>query len=243
MKTERAREPTAAASPGQDALDRLAAGLVVLWQTYRHARGAGGEIWQYAVLVSTLEALGLSRSDLRGLVARGYLAHAVDCTEVGAERRRFRDAPLAFGRRRCFVLTEAGAAFVGGALGLGEDESVAPERIHPARDGDGTPDSGRPRWDRRHRALRVGRTIVKQFHRPAPNQELILTAFEEQEWPGRIDDPLPGDPDLVAQERLHDAIKCLNRGMDPPLIHFRGDGTGRGIVWDLSVPAGSEKEF
>lgn len=73
--------------------------------------------------------------------------------------------------------------------------------------------------------------VVKRFQRTAPNQELVLAAFEEHGWPERVDDPLPGDADLVAQERLHDTIKCLNRGVRPRLIHFRGDGTGKRILW------------
>src|SRR5947207_475841 len=33
--------------------------------------------------------------------------------------------------------------------------------------------------------------LVKHFRRPAPNQYLILDVFQEENWPERIDDPLP----------------------------------------------------
>jgi hypothetical protein len=36
--------------------------------------------------------------------------------------------------------------------------------------------------------------VVKEFKLPAPNQETILTAFQEEGWPPRIDDPLPPVP-------------------------------------------------
>ena len=60
----------------------------------------------------------------------------------------------------------------------------------------------------------------------------ILAAFEEEGWPSRIDDPLPPQPEQDSKRRLSDTIKCLNRKQASPLIHFRGDGTGEGVVWD-----------
>lgn len=91
----------------------------------------------------------------------------------------------------------------------------------------------RPNWDAKRRELRVNETVVKRFRQPAQNQELILAVFEEDGWPERIDDPLPPDPVRDAKERLHDVIKKLNRAQDVPLIRFRGDGTGTGVLWEL----------
>ena len=57
--------------------------------------------------------------------------------------------------------------------------------------------------------------------------------FEEEEWPPRIDHPLPQMPEQDPRRRLHDTIKCLNRNQKHPLIRFHSDGTGEGVVWEL----------
>jgi hypothetical protein len=75
--------------------------------------------------------------------------------------------------------------------------------------------------------------VVKQFKSPAMNQETILTAFEEENWPPRIDDPLPPEPDLDPKRRLHATINSLNGRQKNPLIRFVGDGTGEGVRWEL----------
>jgi hypothetical protein len=91
----------------------------------------------------------------------------------------------------------------------------------------------RPFWDSNRRELRLGSQVVKRFKWPAMNQELIVLAFEEEGWPRRIDDPLPLDPNIDPKRRLHDTIKCLNRHQLIPLIKFRGDGTGQGVLVEI----------
>ena len=90
-----------------------------------------------------------------------------------------------------------------------------------------------PSWDARHRVLSVDTQIVKRFLRPAPNQEIIFSAFEEEGWPSRIDDPLPPAEEIVAKTRLHDTIRWLNRNQRCHLLCFQGDGTGRGLCWQF----------
>ena len=90
-----------------------------------------------------------------------------------------------------------------------------------------------PRWDRERRELTVNGCVVKHFKWTAVNQEAILSAFEEEDWPYRIDDPLSPQPGQDSKRRLGDTIKCLNRKQKEALIHFRGDGTGEGIVWEF----------
>ena len=58
-------------------------------------------------------------------------------------------------------------------------------------------------------------------------------AFEEEEWPPRVDDPLPPQRDLEPKRRLHDTLRSLNRHQQNTLIRFKGDGTGEGIRWTL----------
>ena len=90
----------------------------------------------------------------------------------------------------------------------------------------------RPTWDAGRHQLRVGEIIVKEYKLPSPNQETILAAFEEEEWPPSVDDPLPVHPDLDPRRRLHDTIKSLNRNQRCFLIRFMGDGSGEGVRWE-----------
>ncbi len=80
--------------------------------------------------------------------------------------------------------------------------------------------------------------IVKQFNVPSPNQEAILAAFEEEGWPSAIDDPLPPQPEQDPKHRLRNTIQKLNANQKHPLLHFRGDGSGQRILWEL-MPAGT----
>lgn len=63
------------------------------------------------------------------------------------------------------------------------------------------------------------------------NQRCILAAFQEEDWPERIDDPLPGHRGIDPKRRLIDTIVCLNKGLTHQLIRFHGDGTGTGVIW------------
>jgi hypothetical protein len=74
---------------------------------------------------------------------------------------------------------------------------------------------------------------VKRFRQPAPSQETILATFEEEGWPPHIDDPLPPQPGQLPKQRLHETITNLNRHQQNRLLHFLGDGTGRGVCWQL----------
>ncbi len=90
-----------------------------------------------------------------------------------------------------------------------------------------------PRWDMVRRELAVDGQVVKRFRLPAPNQEAVLAAFEEEGWPLRIFDPLPPQGDVNPKRRLHETIKSLNQHRLARLIRFRGDGTGEGVFWEL----------
>jgi hypothetical protein len=91
----------------------------------------------------------------------------------------------------------------------------------------------KPHWDPEIRVLRVGSEIVKRYRVPSPAQEAILTAFQEEDWPPHLDDPLPPLPDGSPADRLRSTIRNLNSNQKNRLIRFRGDGTGQGIVWEL----------
>jgi hypothetical protein len=79
--------------------------------------------------------------------------------------------------------------------------------------------------------LRWNGLLIKKFNQPAKNQELILAAFQEQNWAPRIDDPLPGGRD---QKRMGDTVVALNDNhKNPGIIYFCRDGTGEGVMWGL----------
>jgi hypothetical protein len=89
-----------------------------------------------------------------------------------------------------------------------------------------------PIWDNVRRELRLAEVVAKRFRRPAKNQEVILAAFQEEGWPSRIDDPLFGEKNRDAQDRLHATVKKLNH-QAVFLIRFLSDGAAEGILWEL----------
>jgi hypothetical protein len=199
------------------------------------ARDANCETWDFAVEIESLLAEGLTRSDLRWLVSKGYLEHAAESTRRGHRRRTFRSCSnLAFSKRTCFVLTEAGHAL--------REATPAQLRPFPAqlspgvavnpRDG-AARESDTPVWDAEYRELRVRGHVVKQFRVPSPGQESILAAFQEDGWPAAIDDPLPPQPEQDTKRRLRNTIQNLNANQRIRLIRFHGDGSGERVLWEL----------
>ena len=79
--------------------------------------------------------------------------------------------------------------------------------------------------------------VIKRFRKPAQNQHTVLAVFQEEGWPKRIDNPIPANEQCDAHSRLHDTIKSLNRNHipDPSPIKFRGDGTGTGVIWEVTM--------
>lgn len=193
-------------------------GLRMLLQASQYAAELGRDRWDFAVEIASLRRVGLTNSDLRWLLCKGFVEHAVEAKASDEDRRSFRHVgQLKLRDDVCFVLTDVGAKAVASLPRM--------RRLRPKR----------PTWDRSARVLFLGGLIVKQFRVPAVNQVAILDAFEEERWPDRIDDPLPPDDDVDAHERLHDAIKHLNHHQRLPLVRFLGDGTGCGVRWSLAA--------
>jgi hypothetical protein len=81
-----------------------------------------------------------------------------------------------------------------------------------------------PRWDSQRRELWFGAVLCKRYKRAAPNQILVIEAFQEQNWISQIADPLsPG--------KLADTIGDLQDALGTTPIVFERDGTGKGITW------------
>jgi hypothetical protein len=223
LPAECTRLPSAAASV-------LRGPLTLLLRAHDYAAESGSDIWDFAVELEGLSGAGLTVTDLRWLLCKGYVTHATEVTKPQDLRRSFLlGGGSTFSDRTCVVLTPAGATLAQGLV-LGE---AGPDRpaTAPTADTHAASRSGSPHYDARLRELRFGNSLVKWFRQPAPNQEIVLTAFQEEEWSLRIDDPMPPQPLYCPQQRLLDTIKNLNRNQRLRLIRFEGDGTGRGIRW------------
>jgi hypothetical protein len=205
-----------------------------------YALDAGRGPWEFAVEIAGLIGLGLTTSDLRWLVSKGYLQYARETTRQGDGCRRFRPClHLAFDKRACFILTEAGMRLKAPSvppLAVSDEEPSVRAGLQAA------PTAGAailPSWDGLRRTLRVGDRVVKRFRVPSPCQEAILAAFQEEGWPAAIDDPLPPQPVQDPKRRLRETVRSLNANQANPILRFRGDGTGTRVVWERREAAKS----
>lgn len=96
-----------------------------------------------------------------------------------------------------------------------------------------SPQVEKPVWNPETRELFFRNQLCKKFRLQAPNQTLILRAFQELHWPTRIDDPIPPSVSIVQRDRLADAVRRLNEN---PKILFELDGTGKGVIWKPKLP-------
>jgi hypothetical protein len=209
--------------------------LILLLEAHEYACQLQQPSWQFAVEIQCLRTAGLSHSDLRWLLCTRLLRHAYETTMPEDAARRFckRVSP-SFSPASCFALTKAGVVFVRHLLELSAAEAQSGSAAVPPASTDQPAAKPVPQWDPQRRELCFGGQLVKQFKAPATNQEMILAAFEEEQWPPRIDDPLPPRADLDPKRRLHATINSLNRKQKNALIRFLGDGTGEGLRWELA---------
>ena len=206
--------------------DRKAAYRLLL-QAHSDAQETGRSPEEFAVDLTELRVSGVSTSDLRWLLSKGYAEHLLDKTPVrGSTRQLVSFASLAFKANSCFTLTKKGLEQARQHLSL----SMTVPSINWASNGSKVSPI-QPNWKLATRELFVGGELVRRFLTKADNQVKILNAFQEESWPEHLDDPLPPNGSSEQKRRLHDAINKLNRHQIKPLIQFRGDGTGRGVCW------------
>lgn len=216
--------------------------FAVLLEAFEYAQETGSDQWEFAVGIDEFQRLGLNENDLRWLVRKGFVEHAREITRLEDNGREFRrTGDLSFCESTGFVLTVVGAEQARQAtLQNGESTTAFVDGERLVEGQDETPQEAArttiPVWDTERRELRLNGHVVKQFKWSAANQETILAAFEEERWSFRIDDPLPPHPEQDSKRRLSDTIKCLNRKQTQELIHFRGDGTGEGVIWEMVAP-------
>jgi hypothetical protein len=207
------------------------AALEQLLEAYDLAGAGSQEPWQSGLRLDQLEDAGLNINRLRLLLCQQFLLQAIESPPESGQPRNYRMvAGLQVSVASCFVLTDQGADWARSMLrqGLGSDSA----RKRPTQ----KPNAFQltPRWLAGPRELWLGIYVIKKFRRPADNQTALLAAFERQGWPRWLPNPFTSDLDCEAVQRLHDAIKFLNRGQEPRLIVFRGDGTGQGTSWHFA---------
>jgi len=213
----------------------------LLLSAFNYASDAQLDRWQMAVELAELQRRGVALSDVRWLLAKGFADHRREITVPGDRERSFRPLETTdFPPTTAVTLTECGARAFAAMLPA--------ERLRGARkpidqkdnsivlaspDGESVSAiSTRPVWDQQRRELRHDNQIVKRYRVPAPNQELILQAFQEEGWPHCIDDPLPPNKACDVKGRLLATIKSLNRNQIAALILFHGNGRGFQVYWE-----------
>ena len=228
-------DPSALIDPGF----RLA--LSLLLKASQYALDSRSDRWQFAVELSELTSEGATLTDIRWLILRGFGEHGKETTVPGDDERSFRNlAPTSFPTDTCVVLSTEGVSILGRALALlppdpGPSDDATPQR-NSSRPAPSPPAQSIPDWDATRRELRYRGQVVKRYRVPAKNQSLVLTAFQEEGWPGYIDDPLRPSHELDSKHRLQVTIKSLNRNQLAPLLKFHGNGSGLQIYWEAIEP-------
>lgn len=222
---------------GQPLTPEVRRGLSLLPRAYDFARDAGRDLWTLATPLHELQEVGLRNPDFRWLMSKGYVSHASDAPRAGGSDPNPRDAQeITFTESSVFVLTEAGVQFARAVGSPGPEAGPVPEADRPA-----PPDSREPldlpHYDPKCRELTYRGLLVKSYQQPAPNQEAVLLAYQRQGWTRYIANPLPSDANIDAVERLGNTIRRLNSKQVNPLLRFRRDGKGTGIIWE-PVPPG-----
>ena len=222
--------------------------LASLLRAREYADEVGLDPWKFAVEWRLLKARGLEETDIRYLVARGLVEFRREISLPSAFERTFvpHDVPR-LSSDTAFILTPAGIAFCS-ALGENGESLSLPVDPHRTQTAPTSLPSGphfavppasqqaKPRWNPDRRELTFRGQLVKCYRVPSPNQELILSVFQEEDWPEFIDDPLPPALDGDAPTRLQATVKSLNRRQVNKLIRFRGNG-GMKVFWESAHQA------
>jgi len=145
--------------------------LEPLCEAYERARELQTDVWEFAVELDALRSAGLSSSQLRCLIRKGYVEHAVETYSPGRRKRAFRPIRnLSFPPGTCVALTPAGFAYVKAR------ESACSSQL---AQGIGESEDSKPHWESERRVLSLGGVVVKHYRQAAPDQEAVLASFQE----------------------------------------------------------------
>ncbi len=222
---------SAEASNGLPISAGIRAALALLKRARDCADDAHADPWDFGLEIGQLYAAGLTITDLRWMVAKGFVEHADETSAHGDVHRSFTPSRgLTFVPTTCIILTHEGCT-------LAVSENAARRDHLAGANGKSNPEaSPRPYWDAARRELSFGDTMVKRFHVPAKNQELILAAFQKNDWPRSIEDPLADEFGIDPKIRLNDVVYRLNHKQRARLIRFHVNGLGNGVSWSLHAP-------
>ena len=153
----------------------IRAALALLQHALDCAKDAQAPPWDFALEIGQLYAAGLTITDLRWMVVKEFVEHADETSVHGNEHRSFTPGRgLNFVPTTCVLLTIKGAALAA------RENAASPDEI-PGANGKSRPEASlKPQWDAARRELSLGGRMVKQFHVPARNQELICQRFRKK---------------------------------------------------------------
>ncbi len=94
---------------------QIRAGLGQLLRAFDYSRDLDCPVWDFSVEIERLLDQGMTTSDLRWLIKRGYLSHGRETTGADDADRRFETScqNLGFSTNSCFILTASGLAVMG----------------------------------------------------------------------------------------------------------------------------------
>jgi len=226
--------------PSESLRPEIASACQLLLSAFRYAQDTRLDPWQFAVEIEELRIRGASYADLRWLVLAGLAEHRCEITAAGDESRSFQPlAPTDFPRATVLMLTPQWANRLASIL------PSSRQRQRPRADGldrqgvekvSKRNERSKPIWDQQRRELCFRNQLIKRFRVPAPNQEMVLQAFQEEAWPSCIDDPLPPQKGISSKGRLLTTVKSLNRSQLVPLLSFHGNGNGMQVSWEPRGP-------
>lgn len=224
--------------------------LATLLHAADFAQFSGRPLWDFAVELSELHRLSLDTAAIRWLLLEGLVEMAIEervdlshseIVQPIPGHRTFRPIhTMAETDGLCFVLTEIGIRLAREIISVLPEYSCDVFSSGTSGEKPNLEAAQKPTWIAAVRELRVGQTLLKLFRSKAPTQEIVLAAFEEDGWPRRIDDPLAPKPLTESKHRLRATIQSLNRYHEKPMIHFRADGSGEGIVWEWHDPVNAK---
>jgi hypothetical protein len=156
----------------------------------------------------------------------------VDVRDMARGRRRGRRRMAKFTRSTRFVLTAAGVAFAA-QLSSSKGQPLAAYTNGARHRNRASGSVVKPRWDSRLLVLHVDDIAVKEFEAKARNQLAIVAAFEAQDWPRLIENPLDSGSQAQRAQALADAVHALNRNLRAKVIRFHTAEKGACVRYDL----------
>src|SRR6185295_19166190 len=156
--------------------ESLRAGLAVLWRAYICAQDTGANVWDFALRTGSLYEAGMTNSDLRWMVAKGFAEHGQETSGYDDPHRSFRRSNgYFFNNHTCLILTADGAALaehvfretarspqatLAALAAVAETAALANARQAASERNTAAAPALRPRWDTTRRELSLAGLIV-----------------------------------------------------------------------------------